>query len=670
MRISRAIAIQSLAVCAGLLLITAVTIFSWSRYEDAQADAGRNSKALQDFRLLEETAKSWLLNNDLVYASDQIFLIQSTRRQGQLMIEVADSLRQTSLGLNAGDALSAMIQVVELNQSELLKRQFLSPDKAPVDAQALLRLWDQRSLAMSYNQELAREQLQVAADARAESLYRERIMLMQICVVSYLLFALLVIVLWRWLTASLAKPLSDLTQLAESALLTEECLDLAIAGPTEVKRLTRSINAFIQRREELANERASELEEQKQKLETEVQKRIRAERAAQGSARSAEAASRAKSLFLANMSHEIRTPLNGIIGCAEILTQDHSPEKLNWGLQNIQNSSHHLLALLNQILDFSKIEAGGLELESHHFLLNDMLAELRSIFDARAADKNVAFVFDISPDIPLLLEGDSLRIRQILTNLLGNAFTYTEQGHVILRCIPGEASGAGRHNLVWEVEDSGIGIPLEQQSHIFESFRQADTGTTRAYGGTGLGLTISKQLVELMGGKLEMESEPGRGSVFRCTMELSVPDNAYDLADEQQAPENEAIESESTALSGHVLLAEDNLVNQEVTRYMLEQLGFDVSVAGDGKTAVEMSRREDPDLILMDWHMPHMDGVAATRKIREFEQAEGLRQVPIIMFTADTQKENLAICMDACVNDFLPKPVQLDALRSTLTSQL
>ena len=780
MRISRAIAVQSLTVCAGLILVAAVTVYSWGRYDKAQSDAGLNSRSLQEFRLLEQATKSWLLNNDLIFASDQTLLIANTLRQGQLVIGKAESLMQTPLGREAEMALSEMASLVKANRGELSRLQYVTPDGTNSDAPDPLDAWDERSMLMADNLELASQQLHAASEFRATLLVAERNFLVQICVITYLFFGLLVVGLWRWLSRSLAKPLSDLTDLAEFALTNQKSLDLQTAGPTEVKKLTHSINAFIQGREAMAFERASELER-------EVSRRIAAEEAAQDAAEQARAASKAKSQFLASMSHEIRTPLNGIIGSAELLMHDHSPAKTSWGLDNIQKSSQHLLALVNDVLDFSKIEAGELELDPHAFLLDDLLMELRSIFAAKARDKDLLFVYEIAPDVPSRIEADSLRLRQVLTNLLGNAFTYTEKGHVVLRCYLGDSQPEGNQVLTWEVKDSGIGIPPEKQSHIFDSFRQADSGTTRAYGGTGLGLAISKQLTELMGGILEVESEVGEGSLFRCEMQVTIPvdqpdpgalpaghaliamDNvnaqriigrmlecwgwSYECAPIDEAAERlmdvvdvepdavimmdhrdlagadnlldrcrakglyrmifghiedmdhtlaettsreailsytlvpmelfatlrsmydpqsniEAETAKPVELHGHVLVAEDNIVNQQVTRAMLESLGLEVSIAADGEIAVELARREAPDLILMDWHMPNLDGVAATRKIRDVERSEGLDETPIIMFTADTQKDNRDICMQAGVNDFLSKPVQMDALRSTLISQL
>ena len=780
MKISRAIAVQSLTVCAGLIIVAAVTVYSWGRYDKAQNDAGVNARTLQEFRLLEQASKSWLLNNDLIFASDQTLLIANTRRQGKLVVDKAENIRLTPLGQEAEAALSAMTRLVTENREELSKLQYVTPDELSAGAPDPLEAWDQRSMEMAEYLELAGLQLHAAAEYRATLLVAERNFLVQICVITYLFFALLVVALWRWLSHSLAKPLSDLTDLAEYALTNQKSLDLETVGPTEVKKLTHSINAFIQGREARAFERASELE-------TEVRKRVAAEQVAHDAAEQARAASKAKSQFLASMSHEIRTPLNGIIGSAELLMNDNSPAKISWGLDNIQKSSQHLLALVNDVLDFSKIEAGELELDSHEFLLDDLLLELRSIFAAKAREKDLLFVYEIAPDVPSLIEADSLRVRQILTNLLGNAFTYTEEGYVVLRCLCGEAGPDGQCVLTFEVQDSGIGIPPEKQSHIFDSFRQADSGTTRAYGGTGLGLAISKQLTEMMGGALEVESEVGAGSLFRCQTPVVIPvdqpdpgvlpaghaliamdnvnaqrilgrmlecwgwsyecapigkaterlagvlaahpnalimmdhrdlegtNNLLDLCRSKslyrmifghienidhgvaEATAREAILSytlvpmelfstlqsmydpqdsdnvdvvEPKTLRGHVLVAEDNVVNQQVTRAMLESLGLEVSIAEDGEIAVELMRGEAPDLILMDWHMPNLDGVAATRQIRDIERSRGLEETPIIMFTADTQKDNRDICKEAGVNDFLSKPIQMDALRSTLVSQL
>jgi signal transduction histidine kinase len=378
----------------------------------------------------------------------------------------------------------------------------------------------------------------------------------------------------------------------------------------------------------------------------------------------AEESARAKGIFLATMSHELRTPMNGVLGCTQLLQDTSLTDAQRQLLQTMHRSAEALLALVNDILDFSKIEAGKMSLETADVHLRSLIEDVVTLVSELAKKKALELTVDVAPDVPESLRGDPVRLRQILFNLVGNAIKFTEAGSVAVSVSLQQSPSHLPDSILlgWKIADTGIGMTDEQQDRLFQAYSQAETSTARKFGGTGLGLMICRQLVELMGGEIAVESRAGKGTAFRYTT-LVLPA----IQREQVEPVVTAVSKPEARASGpmRILVADDNEINQVVACKFLQKLGYEVEVARNGREAVEAAARTPYDAILMDCEMPELDGYAATRAIRQREMGHD-RHIPVIALTGHASAEDERVCVDAGMDAVLTKPVTLPALRGTL----
>jgi PAS domain S-box-containing protein len=432
---------------------------------------------------------------------------------------------------------------------------------------------------------------------------------------------------------------------------------------TEKRRIADELQHHRHRLEELVEQRTDELIRQHEKAD-----------AARHELQAAEAANQAKTTFLANMSHEIRTPMNAILGFTHLLLQDELEPKHRDRVLKIDSAAEHLLSTINDILDLTKIEAGKMELQVDDFSLSETVNRVLDLVREEADHAGLTLSFEQN-DVPDRLRGDETRLRQALLNYVSNAVKFTRQGSIHIRALLLNKR-AGRQLVQLEVQDTGIGIDPERLSRLFNAFEQGDSSNTKRFGGTGLGLAITRHIADMMGGNVGADSTPGSGSTFWFTAWLEVAPKAETSARPPRPPSQEKVKMPDLGprhRGKRVLLVEDNRINREVARALLHRCGLEVDAATNGLEAVEAVKTRRFDLVLMDVQMPEMDGLEATRTIRDLAESEfsaNARNLPILAMTAATFEDDREKCLQAGMDDFVAKPVNPASLVETLNHWL
>ena len=623
-----------------------------AQHEKAAKAVSEDSLILRDLARFDELFTQWMVLSDLILGADESYVAEGAIELGTGLLKLTDELEDSRMSGMWAAEMDRIRRFLERQQTRLEVSLTLIENRAERLDVMLLEMDDESIPAIDALEQLKLRATQqhrkdnLALHDRSALRHQSRAMILG----SFLAY---VFVLWRWSSRRLSRPVRALSREARDALQQGRRMSIRESGPIEVRQLTKSMSQLVGSLERKVEDRTEHL---------------------QKALKEARAAAQAKSDFLANMSHEIRTPMTAVIGFSERLRDDRAvredSQERDAAIRAIVGNGHHLLNLINRILDLSRLEAGKLELEMTPVSPFEVVDGAVGAIRIAAEGKDLALSVNYESRLPQAIMSDATRLQQILINLLGNAVKFTEEGSVTLTI----SMSQNGQTIRFEIADTGIGIDKEQLSRLFQPFTQADSSMSRRYGGTGLGLVLSQNLAELLGGNIRAESEVGAGSRFTLIHPCAPADDAtlIDVAtwEKENRDTEPEVDDEQPLKDLRILVVEDMPMNQLLVESMMTSLGAEVTMTENGQLGLEAALaardEEQPfDVVLMDMQMPVMDGYTATTRLRE-EDYHGV----VIALTGHALDHDRQKCLDAGCDDYSTKPIDRDGLIQTIRTCL